>query len=101
MPQNPSSTASAPSEVNSDPEEVAKFEALASRWWDTEGEFKPLHDINPVRLDYIAQRIELNKANVIEVGCGGGILTDAMASLGATVTAVSYTHLTLPTKRIV
>ena len=80
--------AAASSGVNSDPEEVAKFEALASRWWDTEGEFKPLHDINPVRLDYISQRVDLPKAQVIEVGCGGGILTDAMAERGANVTGI-------------
>ena len=76
------------SELNSDPEEVAKFEALASRWWDTEGEFKPLHDINPVRLNYIAQRVDLATAEAIEVGCGGGILTDALASRGAKVTGI-------------
>jgi len=75
-------------DLNSDPEEVAKFEALASRWWDTEGEFKPLHDINPVRLDYIASRVDLSAAKVIEVGCGGGILTDAMAGRGAQVTGI-------------
>jgi len=75
-------------ELNVDPDEVAKFEAMASRWWDTEGEFKPLHDINPVRLEYIAQRIELTNARVIEVGCGGGILTDALAASGANVTGI-------------
>lgn len=74
--------------LNSDPEEVAKFEALASRWWDKEGEFKPLHDINPVRLNYIAERVDLPNAHVIEVGCGGGILTDSMAERGATVTGI-------------
>ena len=75
-------------QINVDPEEVAKFEAMASRWWDTEGEFKPLHDINPVRLDYIAQRVDLPNATVIEVGCGGGILTDSLAASGATVTGI-------------
>lgn len=84
----PNSDATSDAGLNSDPEEVAKFEALASRWWDTEGEFKPLHDINPVRLDYIAQRVDLAKAEVIEVGCGGGILTDAMAERGAKVTGI-------------
>ena len=82
------SMAAVDSDLNSDPEEVAKFEALASRWWDTEGEFKPLHDINPVRLDYIAQRLDLAHADVIEVGCGGGILTDALAGRGAKVTGI-------------
>ncbi len=75
-------------QINVDPAEVAKFEALASRWWDTEGEFKPLHDINPVRANYIAERVDLTRADVIEVGCGGGILTDALAARGATVTGI-------------
>lgn len=74
--------------MNVDPEEVAKFEAMASRWWDTEGEFKPLHDINPVRLNYIAERVDLPNAKVLEVGCGGGILTDAMAERGADVMGI-------------
>lgn len=75
-------------QINVDPEEVAKFEAMASRWWDTEGEFKPLHDINPVRLDYIAQRVDLPNSRIIEVGCGGGILTDSLAAKGADVTGI-------------
>ena len=75
-------------QINVDPDEVAKFEALASRWWDTQGEFKPLHDINPVRLEYIAQRLDLPNAKIIEVGCGGGILTDSLAARGAEVTGI-------------
>ena len=75
-------------QINVDPAEVAKFEAMASRWWDTEGEFKPLHDINPVRLDYIAQRVDLPNANIIEVGCGGGILSESMAAKGANVKGI-------------
>jgi len=75
-------------QINVDPAEVAKFEALASRWWDTEGEFKPLHDINPVRADYIAERVDLASAQVLEVGCGGGILTDELAARGGTVTGI-------------
>src|SRR5699024_8503877 len=68
------------------PEELAKFGRLADRWWDTEGEMRPLHDINPLRLDYIDQRAPLDGAHVLDVGCGAGILSEAMARRGATVT---------------
>lgn len=74
--------------LNFDPSEIAKFEELASRWWDTEGEFKPLHDINPLRLHYIDQRISLNGKRVLDVGCGGGILSESMTRCGAKVTAI-------------
>ncbi|MFW2374577.1 MAG: bifunctional 2-polyprenyl-6-hydroxyphenol methylase/3-demethylubiquinol 3-O-methyltransferase UbiG [Gammaproteobacteria bacterium] len=74
--------------LNFDPSEIAKFEELASRWWDTEGEFKPLHDINPLRLHYIDQRISLNGKRVLDVGCGGGILSESMTRCGASVTAI-------------
>ncbi|WP_133010984.1 bifunctional 2-polyprenyl-6-hydroxyphenol methylase/3-demethylubiquinol 3-O-methyltransferase UbiG [Marinomonas flavescens] len=73
---------------NVDFTEVAKFEALASRWWDTENEFKPLHDINPLRVDYINERADLSGKKVIDVGCGGGILSEAMAKLGADVKGI-------------
>ena len=73
---------------NIDREEVAKFEALASRWWDATGEFKPLHQINPLRLDYIDQRIGVAGKTILDVGCGGGILTEAMAERGATVMGI-------------
>jgi 2-polyprenyl-6-hydroxyphenyl methylase/3-demethylubiquinone-9 3-methyltransferase len=74
---------------NSDPAEIAKFEALASRWWDPHSEFKPLHEINPLRLDYIAQRCGgLAGKKVIDVGCGGGILAESMAAKGATVAGI-------------
>jgi 2-polyprenyl-6-hydroxyphenyl methylase/3-demethylubiquinone-9 3-methyltransferase len=73
---------------NVDPNEVAKFEALASSWWDLEGQSKPLHEINPLRLGYIAERSKLNDANVIDVGCGGGILSEALAKSGANVTGI-------------
>ncbi|HEX7043987.1 MAG TPA: bifunctional 2-polyprenyl-6-hydroxyphenol methylase/3-demethylubiquinol 3-O-methyltransferase UbiG [Burkholderiales bacterium] len=74
--------------MNVDSAEIAKFEALASRWWDPESEFKPLHDINPLRLDYINERAPLAGKNVLDVGCGGGLLSEAMAGLGARVTGI-------------
>lgn len=74
--------------LNVDPNEVAKFEALASSWWDLEGQSKPLHEINPLRLGYIADRCRLQDANVIDVGCGGGILSEALAKSGANVTGI-------------
>ena len=74
---------------NVDHEEIAKFEAVASRWWDLEGEFKPLHRINPLRLGYIAERSGgLFGKKVLDVGCGGGILAESMAREGATVTGL-------------
>ncbi|KPQ24070.1 MAG: 3-demethylubiquinone-9 3-O-methyltransferase [Halomonas sp. HL-48] len=73
---------------NVDNAEVAKFEALASRWWDPQSEFKPLHDINPLRLDFIDARTGLAGKKVLDVGCGGGILSEAMAHRGADVTGI-------------
>lgn len=74
---------------NVDQQEIAKFEAVASRWWDLEGEFKPLHRINPLRLGYIAERSGgLFGKSVLDVGCGGGILAESMAREGATVTGL-------------
>lgn len=74
---------------NVDPAEIAKFEALAARWWDPYSEFKPLHDINPLRLDFIDARAGgVRGKNVLDVGCGGGILTEAMAARGARVTGI-------------
>lgn len=74
---------------NIDPNEIAKFEALASRWWDPNSEFKPLHDINPLRLDYIDERVGgLSGKTVLDVGCGGGILAESMAARGAEVTGI-------------
>ncbi len=73
---------------NIDSAEIAKFEALASRWWDPSSEFKPLHEINPLRLNYIDRRADLSGKEVLDVGCGGGILSESMAQAGATVTAI-------------
>jgi len=74
--------------ANVDPAEVAKFEQSAMRWWDPQSEYKPLHDINPLRLDYIDQRAGLAGKKVIDVGCGGGILAESMAMRGAEVTGI-------------
>jgi len=79
--------------VNADPAELAKFSALAHRWWDPSSEFKPLHDINPLRLDYIAERCGgFEDKEVLDVGCGGGILAEAMAKAGAKVTGVDLSE---------
>jgi 2-polyprenyl-6-hydroxyphenyl methylase/3-demethylubiquinone-9 3-methyltransferase len=75
-------------EQNVDSEEIAKFDALAARWWDPNGDFRPLHEINPLRLDYIRQRATLNDKEVLDVGCGGGILAESMSKIGAHVTAI-------------
>ena len=68
--------------------ELDKFAALASRWWDPEGPQKPLHALNPVRLGYVAGRVSLREAEVLDVGCGGGLLSEALAGEGAAVTAI-------------
>lgn len=74
--------------TNVDAEEIRKFEELAERWWDPESEFKPLHEINPLRFDYIDQRSAVAGKAVVDVGCGGGLLSEAMAHAGATVTGI-------------
>ena len=74
--------------VNADPAELAKFSELAHRWWDPESEFRPLHQINPLRLDWIDRQVGLQGKRVLDVGCGGGILADAMARKGAEVLGI-------------
>jgi len=74
--------------VNVDPLEIEKFAQLASRWWDKNSEFKPLHEINPLRLNYIDNFADLKDKNVLDVGCGGGILSESMAVIGANVTGI-------------
>ena len=73
---------------NADPGELARFGKLAARWWDPDGESRPLHDLNPVRLGFIARRVVLHGARVADVGCGGGLLSEALAKAGASVTAI-------------
>ena len=75
-------------ETNVDPAELAKFNELAHRWWDPQGEFRPLHEINPLRLQWIAERAPLEGKAALDVGCGGGILAEAMAQRGASVTGI-------------
>jgi 2-polyprenyl-6-hydroxyphenyl methylase/3-demethylubiquinone-9 3-methyltransferase len=78
--------------VNVDPAEVEKFSNLAHRWWDPQGEFRPLHDINPLRLEWIARHAKLEGAAVLDIGCGGGILAEAMAQRGARVTGIDLSE---------
>jgi 2-polyprenyl-6-hydroxyphenyl methylase/3-demethylubiquinone-9 3-methyltransferase len=77
-----------PTPVNADPAELAKFSDLAHRWWDPESEFRPLHQINPLRLEWIESQQPLSGRRVLDVGCGGGILADAMARKGAEVLGI-------------
>jgi 2-polyprenyl-6-hydroxyphenyl methylase/3-demethylubiquinone-9 3-methyltransferase len=85
---------------NVDAGEVGKFDQAAPRWWDPEGEFKPLHAINPLRLEWIAQRQPLAGAAVLDLGCGGGLLTEGMARLGARVTGVDAGAQAIATARL-
>src|SRR3982750_403443 len=86
--------------TNVDAAETAKFERLAARWWDPDGESRPLHDLNPVRLGYIAERAPLKGARALDVGCGGGILSEALARAGANVTAVDLAPAVLEVARL-
>nr|WP_300309384.1 bifunctional 2-polyprenyl-6-hydroxyphenol methylase/3-demethylubiquinol 3-O-methyltransferase UbiG [Halomonas sp.] len=84
---------------NVDHNEISKFSAIADRWWDTQGEFKPLHDINPLRLDFIDNRAGLAGHQVLDVGCGGGILSESMARRGALVTGIDLSEAALEAGR--
>jgi 2-polyprenyl-6-hydroxyphenyl methylase/3-demethylubiquinone-9 3-methyltransferase len=88
------------SAVNVDHAEVKKFEDLAHRWWDPNSEFKPLHEINPLRLDFIDQTAQLAGKRVLDVGCGGGILTEGMAQRGAEVTGIDMGEMPLQVARL-
>ena len=85
---------------NVDPQEIAKFEALASRWWDRDGEFRPLHEINPLRANYIDEHSPVAGKRLVDVGCGGGILAEAMAQRGATVTGIDMGEAPLAVARL-
>ncbi len=85
---------------NVDPAEIAKFEALASRWWDRNSEFKPLHEINPLRANYIDGHSPVAGKRLIDVGCGGGILAESMAQRGATVTGIDMGEAPLAVARL-
>jgi 2-polyprenyl-6-hydroxyphenyl methylase/3-demethylubiquinone-9 3-methyltransferase len=74
--------------TNHDPKEIARFDASAQRWWDVQGEFRPLHEINPVRVAYIDKRAALNNKRVLDVGCGGGLAAEGMAKCGAQLTGI-------------
>ena len=85
---------------NVDAQEIAKFDALAARWWDTEGDFRPLHDINPLRANFIDEHSPVAERDLVDVGCGGGILAEAMAQRGARVTAIDMGEAPLAVARL-
>lgn len=86
--------------VNVDSAEIAKFESIATRWWDMESEFKPLHEINPLRTNYIEEHAALAGKKVLDVGCGGGILSEGMALRGANVTGIDLGQANLDTAKL-
>ncbi|HXR64251.1 MAG TPA: bifunctional 2-polyprenyl-6-hydroxyphenol methylase/3-demethylubiquinol 3-O-methyltransferase UbiG [Rudaea sp.] len=87
-------------EANASSEELSKFDRLAARWWDPDGESRPLHDLNPARLNYIAGRVDLKSARVLDVGCGGGILSEALARAGANVVGIDLAPRVLDVARL-
>ena len=86
--------------INADPMELEKFSQLAHRWWDPNSEFKPLHDINPLRLNYIDQLAGLEGKKVLDVGCGGGILSESMAARGAETTGIDLSDKALKVAKL-
>ena len=86
--------------TNVDPQEIAKFEELAERWWDPNSEFRPLHQINPLRLNYIDERVSLPGKKVIDIGCGGGLVSEGMARRSATVTGIDLGEAPLSVARL-
>lgn len=85
---------------NIDPAEIEKFEKMARTWWDPDSEFKPLHDINPLRLGYISQRAQLAGTQALDIGCGGGILTESLARSGAYTTGIDMGKAPLQVARL-
>ena len=86
--------------INVDPLEIEKFSQLAHRWWDPNSEFKPLHDINPLRLNYIEELAGMKGKTVVDVGCGGGILSESMAASGANVTGIDLSEKALKVAKL-
>lgn len=86
--------------ANVDATEMAKFNSLASRWWDPDGDFRPLHEINPLRLDWIRQHVSLDGKAAVDIGCGGGILAEAMAAAGAAVTGIDMAEAPLAVAKL-
>ncbi|STQ89333.1 bifunctional 2-polyprenyl-6-hydroxyphenol methylase/3-demethylubiquinol 3-O-methyltransferase UbiG [Iodobacter fluviatilis] len=86
--------------INVDPSEIAKFSALAHKWWDTESEFKPLHEINPLRIDFMQKHVDLAGKKVLDVGCGGGILAEGLARQGAQVTGIDLAEKSLKVAKL-
>lgn len=85
---------------NVDPAELAKFDSLATRWWDADGDFKPLHEINPLRLGWIRQHVDLQGCQALDIGCGGGILAESMAAAKAVVTGIDMAEGPLSVARL-
>ncbi len=85
---------------NIDPAEQARFDELAASWWDPEGESRPLHELNPARLRFITERVGLHDATVVDIGCGGGILSEALAAQGANVTGIDIANRALAVARL-
>lgn len=85
---------------NADPAELAKFQELASRWWDANSEFKPLHQINPLRLEWVGERLPLAGSRIVDVGCGGGILAESMSLAGAEVLGIDLAEAPLAVARL-
>jgi 2-polyprenyl-6-hydroxyphenyl methylase/3-demethylubiquinone-9 3-methyltransferase len=86
--------------TNFDPAEQQKFDRIAATWWDPDGESRPLHDLNPARLAYLMERVEIDGVNVIDVGCGGGILSESMAAQGALVTGIDIAEKALSVAKL-
>jgi 2-polyprenyl-6-hydroxyphenyl methylase/3-demethylubiquinone-9 3-methyltransferase len=99
-PQKPSATPRSFSKNEGDASEIAKFEAAAHRFWDLDGEFKPLHKLNPVRARYVQERTKLAGARVLDVGCGGGLLAESLARAGADVMAIDLAPTMIETARL-
>jgi 2-polyprenyl-6-hydroxyphenyl methylase/3-demethylubiquinone-9 3-methyltransferase len=86
--------------INADPQELGKFSALAQRWWDPHSEFRPLHEINPLRLGWIAGKVQLQGKVIVDIGCGGGILSESMAASGARVKGIDLSAKALSVARL-